>query len=95
MSAEEELGEGVLARITAIDDVINTAEEQVSRLRGRQEQILETLRKEFDCDSIEAARALRGKLRNEIDRKRAHLTQLLSDLEGRIARIRRREEGHE
>lgn len=71
-------------RIQALQKKKEHAQQQISRLKGRREQILKQLKTEFDCDSEEEAKEKLDSLTKDIDRRRVRLERKVTELEEQI-----------
>jgi flagellar biosynthesis chaperone FliJ len=59
---------------------IEAAKKQVAQLEGRKAEVMDRLKKEFDCSTIEDAEKLLGELTEEIEKSENQITKDFASL---------------
>ena len=70
-----------IKEIQEIKSQIEQRKQQIERAKGRKEQLLETLKKEFDCDTLEEAKKLLEKAKNDGKETREKIDRLAERIE--------------
>ena len=60
-------------KLLKMKDKINKAKENIARIKGRKEQLYETLKKDFDCTVLKEAEKKLKKINEELDKKETAL----------------------
>lgn len=70
-----------IKEIQEIKSQIEQRKQQIERAKGRKEQLLETLKREFDCDTLEEAKKLLEKAKNDGKETREKIDRLAERIE--------------
>ena len=70
-----------IKEIQEIKSQIEQRKQQIERAKGRKEQLLETLKREFDCNTLEEAKKLLEKAKNDGKETREKIDRLAERIE--------------
>lgn len=70
-----------IKEIQEIKSQIEQRKQQIERAKGRKEQLLETLKREFDCNTLEEAKKLLEKAKNDGKETREKIDRLVERIE--------------
>ena len=70
-----------LKKYQQLKDKVDQAQRQADKAAGALDQLMQQLKKEFDCDSLEEAEKLKTKLQKEEVKKEKEFTDALEEFE--------------